>query len=244
MSFKYLKKGKEAEAAMQQADEKAAQQKAAAAGSDEEFLYKYRFWMPNDTETMITFLDGNLNENGVLDEIVMEEHQLQINGKWNNFFPCTCDTEPCPLCASPNEKESKKSHVALFTVIDHGEWTDSNGKVHRNERKLYAVKRDTLKLLRKQAVKRGGLAGCTFEVSRTGDRSASVGSHFDFVKKWDSRDAIAAEYGCDTDALNYEDVIQYRTAEELIALGLGTAPSSIGSETAPTGEAPDLSTQL
>ena len=229
MSLKFLKTGDAAEKALAEAEEKSKAAAANAGGSSDEFFYRYRFWMPQDAETMITFLDGDLNDNGVLTKITYEEHQKQIGGDWKNFFPCTADIEPCPLC----EANVSKSFVAVFTVIDHTEWKDKNGKVHQNEKRLYVAKKQTLQRLQKLAIKRGGLRGCSFDVSRTGDQSAAVGSDFDFLKKWEDMAEFKAQYGVeDTDPLNYENVIQYKTAKELTALGLGALGASIGGEPA------------
>ena len=118
-------------------------------------------------------------------------------------------------------------------MIDHTEWKDKNGKVHQNEKRLYVAKKQTLQRLQKLAIKRGGLRGCSFDVSRTGDQSAAVGSDFDFLKKWEDMAEFKAQYGVeDTDPLNYENVIQYKTAKELTALGLGALGASIGGEPA------------
>jgi hypothetical protein len=243
MSLSFLKKGDAAQTAFDQAEAKqAAGAAAAAGGNDGAFLYKHRFWMPAEAETMITFLDGDLNENGVLDEICYNEHQLQIAGDWKNFFPCVSDDEPCPLCNSG----LNPSFVSVFTVIDHSEWTDKKGQVHKDQKRLYAVKRESLKLLRKMAVKRDGLRGCSFDLSRTGDRSPAVGSHYDFLKKWEDMDKFKESYNLDdVDGLDYEDTIQYKTAKELTDLGLGVASGGIGSEpSAAEGQAPDISKGL
>lgn len=241
MALSFLKRGAEAHQALQQAEKKAAEARknAEAGGSSGEFLYKYRFWMPEDAETQITFLDGDLNEAGVLSEICYEEHQNPSGQDWRTFYPCTAETEACPLCAAG----SKKSFITVFSVIDHTEWTDKKGVVHKDEVKFYAVKLTALKLLRKLAVKNGGLVGCKFDVSRTGAMSPSTGSHLDLVEKYDSLAAVAKAYGVEAKPLNYEEVIQYRSAKELLDLGLGVAVASIGGESE-DGEAPDLSASL
>lgn len=227
MAIKFLKTGEAAAKAFQKADAEAAARTAAASMSDEERAYRYRFWMPVDADARITFLDGELNPNGVLDETTYTEHQVPIGNDWRNFYPCVSDQEPCPLCVADN----KSYYVAVFSIIDHSEWVDKQGAVHKNERKLYAVKRDTVRILRKMSLTREGLRGCTFDVSRTGDRSPNVGSHYDFIKKWEDMAAFGKEYNVkDTSPLNYGKVVKYRTATELLSLGVGIKASSIGGE--------------
>jgi hypothetical protein len=116
----------------------------------------------------------------------------------------------------------------LLTVIDHREHKIKNGpnagKIISNRRKLFVAKRNTIKLLTKIAVKRGGLTGCTFDVSRTDDKKPAVGDVFDFTHKFESLKEIADKYGLkleDVQPADYGSEIKFRSPEELIALGVG-----------------------
>ena len=123
-------------------------------------------------------------------------------------------------------------------MIDHTPYTIKNGpnagKILVNTRKFFACKKETFKYLEKIATKRGGLAGCTFEVTRNGDKAANVGSHFDFEEKL-TMDELMAKYSLDTEGVtpfNYEEIIMFKSADELRAAGFGqTAP--LGSEDKP-----------
>lgn len=90
MAVTYLKRGKEMEAAAKQADAQTEAKKASSGGTR-------RFWMPDDSERRITFLDGDFAESGLLDVPAFWEHQLKTNGHWRNWFLCTKEHEPCPL---------------------------------------------------------------------------------------------------------------------------------------------------
>lgn len=150
----------------------------------------FRFWMREKEEARITFVDGALATEGDLAGRLLPprfwEHNLFLNGSWNNFFVCPEKTVPdandkCPLC----ESGDRPSLVALFTIIDHRQVqsTKDKNKTYKDTKKLLVAKPQTFELLLKHALKRGGLAGCTFDASRVGDKSASVGSMFDFVEK-------------------------------------------------------------
>ena len=210
----FLKKGKDSQKQMKKADEKAAKQ---AEG------YINRFWMPNDAETKITFLDGSLDEDGMLDAPTYLEHQLNMDGSWKNWFACTGETEPCPIC----EGGDNPTLVAVLTIIDHTEWTDKKDKIHKDEKKLFVCKRYTIKQLQKIATKRGGLAGMTFEVSRIGEKAASVGDMYDYVGKR-SAAVLKKKYKDNATVFDYEEVLNYKTAEELRAIGFGSL--AVGSE--------------
>lgn len=222
MSF--IKRGKQAQAIADQEEKKA------------EMRSKnniFRFWVPKGESTSITFLDGNLVD-GILDIPFYHEHNVNMNGSWHNWFICTQDEEPCPIC----EGGGSAAYVGVMTIIDHGEYTDKNGNVKKDTLKLFVAKRDTIKLLQKYAAKRGGLRGCTFDVTRTGDKSPSVGSAFDFTEKLTEQQLVAkykpakAGEADRSKPVNYDDYLQalYQPASELRKLGFGSSAAPIGSE--------------
>lgn len=198
----------------------------------------YRFWVAKDNEAQITFLDGDM-VNGMLDAVFFYEHNVNLNGKWGNYFICTQETEPCPIC----EGGASPSYVAALTVIDHSSYiSKTDGKEHSDNQKLFVAKADTYKLLQKIAAKRDGLRGCTFDVMRTGDKSAAVGSAFDFTEKRTPAQLKQA-YTITTPTgkidksipVNYESMLtdMYLTAAELRKMGFGSSAAPIGSESSP-----------
>jgi len=187
MAVSWLKRGKEGQALTKRNEEEAAVRKAVSANK------VFRFWMPEEAEKRITFLDGELDDAGFLDVHRFWEHQLKINNSWKNWFPCTKDEEPCPICET-----KQPALVYVFTIIDHSEWKSDKSGHHKDERKLYVCKSDTYKRLTKIAHKRDGLTGCAFDVGRIGDRSEAVGNDFDFIEKL-SLKKIASKYGLKTD---------------------------------------------
>lgn len=211
----FMKVGKAAQTALAQDTEKAA---AKAAQADQTF----RFWIPPETDTSITFLDGKLDEDGVLDAPIFHEHQLFLNQSWKNWFVCVAEQEPCPICESGDEAKL----VAAFTIIDHSEFEGKKG-TYKDTIKLFVCKRDTYKLLQKIAEKRGGLAGATFDVSRTSKNDASVGNVFDFTEKRTKKQLCEA-YPSIADRmgpLDYEKEFPYLDAASLREMGFGSTPT-------------------
>lgn len=220
----FLKKGKAAQETFAKEEHKAEQ---SAKGR------VFRFWVPKDKETSLTFLDGDLNADGVLDIQFFYEHNINMNGKWGNFFVCTQDEEPCPIC----EGGAYPAYVGLLTVIDHSEYVSKKDNMtHKDNVKMMVVKRDTVKMLQKLAIKRGGLRGCRFDVSRTGDKSASVGNVFDFTEKH-AEAALVKLYGDKSKPINYEEVLSkaYLSAKDLRKLGFGSSSGPIGGEAPMSG---------
>lgn len=206
----------------------------------------FRFGLKEGNGTKITFLDGSINQNtGFFNTLMIWEHQVEYAGSWFNFFPCTWknevpDTlkEPCPLCAN----ENKAYIVAYFTIIDHGVSKDSKGKQYQNETRLFAAKKKTIStLLRLAATRAGGdLSGARFGVYRDGPKDARVGNSFDFLKKFPVS-AILEKYK--SSVIDYEEVVPWKTRNELIGMGVVGAP--VGSEPgAVTGEDIDVEEDL
>ena len=228
MGFTFLKTGAESAKMAQRA---AAEQEQRQSERGKLF----RFWMKEKEEARITFVDGELAKEGALagylDPPRYYEHNLFLHGQWNNFFYCPEKTNPdaddkCPLC----ESGDKPALVALFTIIDHRtiQSTKDKTKVWKDTKKILVAKPQTFELLTKHAIKRGGLAGCTFDASRVGDKSAAVGSMFDFVEKkgitelqklytterLDPKTNVKTKVTNFTPA-DYEKEIAYRTGEQL-----------------------------
>lgn len=219
MAFNYLKKGSEAKKAFQQEEEKAELRKQQYANK------VYRLWIPPGKDTAVTFLDGDLDDEGNFDTPAIREHQVFMNKSWKNWYVCTSDEEPCPICETADKEAD---WVQLFTVIDHSQWKDAKGNLHKDEIRLVAAKRESVKHLTKLAIKRGGLAGCRFDVSRTGDKEASIGNIYDFTAKF-SLAELQAKYGKEVVPLDYEKAVPYLNADQLRTLGFGNGVKPVGS---------------
>lgn len=216
----FIKRGADAVAAMEQEAQKEAARKVGTS--------YFRFFLEPGTTRQITFLDGDLTSEGILDVPYWYEHNTKLNGKWFNYFVCLQDEEPCPICESGTYYAS---YVAGMTVLDHTPYTDKKGVVHEVSRKLFVAKRETIARLQLIAVKRGGLTGCTFDVTRTNDKAAAVGDMFDFTEKHDLN-AIADAVGELATPVDYEEYLEtiYKSAADLRKLGFGSSKPPIGSE--------------
>jgi hypothetical protein len=193
-------------------------------------------------EGFITFVDGDLSSQGYLIPPRWYEHNLFLNGSWQNYFVCPEKTNPgeekCPIC----ESGDRPSLMSGFTIIDHRTFkSEKTGKEYKDTRKILIAKSPTFEMLNKIAMKRGGLAGATFEVTRVSSKDAAVGSMFDFKEKRDKaelqklyvREYVDPKTNAKTTVSNFvpvdfEQEIVYKTGNELRALGLGkpaTTPS-------------------
>ena len=233
----WLKTGQESAQVAKQ-DQVEAEQRKAEQGK------MWRFYLKDGEEARITFVDGDLSPEGFLLPPRYYEHNLMLNGKWGNTFVCPEKTLPdsgekCPIC----ESGDRPSLVAVFTIIDHRTVKSKDGtKTYKDLPRLFVAKGPTFELLNKLAQKRGGLAGTTWDAMRAGDKSASVGSAFDFVEKV-AVEELRKKYVHEvTDPktnqktiqsffvpANYEHEIVFRTGDQLRQMGLGkpsSAPAS------------------
>lgn len=210
MVASFLNKGADAAKQAEKAETQAEERKAG---------FLQRFYLKPGNERTVTFLDGGLSEDGMLYGVNFWEHQLNLNGHWRNWFPCTQNKEPCPIC----DGGDNPSLVYLFTVIDHTGYKTKEGKEVKNERVLFACKNETFKRLQSLAVKRGGLTGLRIDISRTTEKSANVGDLFDVVGQSTQQDIMGATGLTAEDVVpfDYDEVIVYRDAETLKGMGFG-----------------------
>lgn len=190
----------------------------------------FRFYLKEGEVTRLTFLDGILLPNGLLNQTSVYEHMIARGPGQKGFdnYSCTKEQEQCPIC----EEGDFSNLNNFFTVLDHRPYENKDGKTVPYQKRLYACRGDTIKRLQAKATMYGGLVGVTFEVRRIGKTSPGVGSDYDYVSK-DSIADIASYFGVKIEEFapkDYEKEITYLTADELRKIGFGTTPgTSIGS---------------
>jgi len=148
----------------------------------------FRFWMKQDTSTKIIFLDDFLATREVTlpsgeksqiraTPFIIDEHQITMNGDFNNYKTCIAKMGPCPLCMAGH----KSYTVGYFTVLS--QWKDDEGVNHWNK-KLYPAKLGALNLIRTQAELRedGQLQYAVLQINRSGDKAFKTGNDFNFME--------------------------------------------------------------
>jgi len=228
----WYKTGKEAKEAVAEADRRTEEKREASSRT-------WRFYLKEGEEGRITFVDGELDADGLLRNPVFKEHNLMQNGKYGNHFICTSDTEPCPICEGGDEP----ALVQAFTIIDHREIKSKDQtKTYTNTRRLLMAKRNVMKLLQSKATKQSGLTGCTFDVMRSGSNAPNTGDSFDFVEK-NALDELKAHFTKTDDKgktetyflpVNYAEEFTYHDAKELRKMGHG-AGVPVGAESVKAG---------
>lgn len=222
---KWFKQGKDGKAESQKKDA-VAKARAEARGPQ-------RFWLKNDMDAKVTFLDTPA--------FFFSEHNLELQGKYFNFFTCITDYDVCPPC----EDGKAPSWVVVGTVIDHSVYTKDDGTVIRDQKKLFVAKGQARQNLLKQIERReNDIKYSHYFISRgSGKQECGTGENFDFEKKLTKANLekyIKARWDKDnkkyTDKeveefltpYNYEKLFAPKTTEELRKIVGGAPP--VGSE--------------
>lgn len=215
-SSSFLKTGKAAMEAFHQAEQQA---EAAANGLFRFFIKKDNLGVPH----RIVFLDGDIGDDGMFVNPMFWEYTVYQGGKWQNFVKPNDEEGPDPIAADGN----RPALVQAFTIINLTPYEKKDGTKVEAHKQLFVCKRNNMKRLAQLAKKRGGLAGCVFEVTRTNEKAENTGDTFDFEIKMSPAE-LAKEFGKDLAApAQYEEVITYRSVEELKKLGFGAGQASI-----------------
>lgn len=209
----------------------------------------WRFYIKQDDvdkDYNITFLDGDLDDEGLIANPMFYEHNVKVNGRWTNFVSC-CEDEPDPLMEAGEQPYAAQA----FTVIDHTPYTSKDGKEYKHTKKLFVCKKSTMELLQKIATKNGGLKGLHLSVTRTGNMKPNVGDFFHVEESFSPEELIdiLVEDGVKKDdaakmvePADYEEQLTYYTAEELVKMGIATKAPTIND--ALDGDEEDLDEDL
>jgi len=162
----------------------------------------FRFWLKPGEECEITFLSN--------EPFICREHNLNINGRWGNFYTCLSSMNlKCPLCDA-----GESSYLAgFFPIIDHRSFTDKNGVEYSNQVKIFVAKVTTLKKLKKQSERRKSIEKAKFLVNRLdGEKSLSVGDDFEFIEMVENFDELYS--GVET-VIPFEEILAPKSPEAL-----------------------------
>lgn len=225
----FLKTGNDAKKLLEQAEARDEQR-----ALERDKLWRFFISKENVGEDFrITFLDGDLTDEGMLDIPLWNEHTVYHNGRWQSFIEVT--DEPDPIKETTGKDPSL---VGGLTIIDHSQYKGKNDKVYENKRKLYVPKRKTLAQLTKFAAKKGGLAGTTWEISRSNEDAASVGDMFEFIEKRTLAE-LKELYKDEATPAVWAEELTYYSRDQLVKMGFGTSGKIGGS-----GPSKDLSSEL
>ncbi len=75
----------------------------------------WRFYIDKDDreEHSVTFLDGHLNEDEMLNIPTGYEHMIQLNGQWTTVI-CISHAEPCPCCDNGDNQRDVLWNILLI----------------------------------------------------------------------------------------------------------------------------------
>lgn len=187
-----------------------------------------RFYLKTGEDAIIVFVDSS--------PFGIYEHNLKIDGKWGNFYTCSKEIQPCPICQQ--FPENKPTWTAYLTVIDTRSFIrQSDGQEVKNRKILFPAKGTAIAKLEKLLSKYKNLAGLAFKVSRLTDQDPNCGSDFEYLGKVN----IIKKFGPDAvNPIDYMKVLSFPTEEELAMLGIGYIPDGFSSEDTPEQSPDDI----
>lgn len=179
---------------------------------------QFRFYCDVGGEARVTFVDGELDQDGALAIPYWYEHRLMIGRMLEVVcFETNPTLGPCPICLAGH----KTQLVGGLTVINHTPHTIKNGanagKILTNRRQMFVAPRTALETLQKLATKRGGLAGHCFDIYRKEKKDPRVGSIFDYVGAL-NQDQING-IGKDWTPFNWDEEIKLTETAEMTKFG-------------------------
>jgi hypothetical protein len=163
-----------------------------------------RFYLKSGFSGKVVFIDTPL--------FFLYEHNIEIKGKYGNFFTCIDEIATCPICEAGNTP----AYVVAGTVIDMTRIEGTDGKVYQYDKKLFVAKGMARQHLLKQIERRGGdLKFCVFNMAR-GDSptECSIGEDFEFVARMDRSkmvDTVKAILKNKKKEITRERVVEYLT---------------------------------
>lgn len=194
--------------------QKAEQRKAAA-------NMPFRFYVPvGETRQYIICDDAP--------DFYMYEHALKDSeGRWGRLFSgCVKTFDNCPVC----EALGRESYYALYlTVVDLTPFEMRDGTKVEFSRKLLVIKLAQQKKFLRLYEKHGTLRGALIEVTRDGDKDASIGNDIEFIefvdeeemegytRSWKDGDGKKHTENCD-EPLVYEELFDEPDVDALRAL--------------------------
>lgn len=167
----------------------------------------------------------------------IREHNLQIGGKYGNYFTCITDFDTCPLDTLGNS-----SYGVAATGIDTRTWTDSKDVEHKNQKRLVVFKGKAREKIVRMIESKKDLQYAVLEFSRgSGATESATGEDIEFLKKLTREQLKGFVPKGETmkwlDPFDYAKILAPKSLTELSKLA-GTA-SPVGSGTEETEEKED-----
>ena len=163
-----------------------------------------RFWLKKNERAKIIFLDD--------EGFYCYVHQLNINGRWDNFVTCPGETRPCPIC----ESGDRPTFCAHYSVIDLRSYTKQDGTQVKYSKKILPAKSSAIHRLYDLKKKHGSLVGMLVEVIRY-ENDPNCGGTFEVLGKVKGFEKKFSKD--DRTPFNLEKILQPPTPQEFRDLG-------------------------
>jgi len=156
----------------------------------------FRFYCPVGESREVVVIDDNLQ-----DVFFRFEHNLKNkrSGKWDIYCACIAENANCPVC----REAERPAYFAMFlTVIDLTPYENKDGIEVPWSKKLLVVKTAQQKKITRLAERYGTLRGMVLQMTRDGEKDASIGNDIEYI-----------EHMSEDDLLTYETTYEYEDGQ-------------------------------
>lgn len=186
----------------------------------------FRFYCPPGESREVVVVD-------VEPDFFRYEHNLKNtqSGKWDIFTACINEHANCPVC----KQAERPPYFAMYlTIIDLEPYTNREGIEVPWSKKLLVVKPQQQKKLMRIYEREGSLRGVVLQMTRDGEKDASIGNDIEVVEVMSEDDLLTYETvytdknGKEHDVIghepfDYDELFPAPTEESLRAI-VGGAP--------------------
>lgn len=160
-------------AGMRQMEEEQKRQEAAKEARKARGFEPFRFWTPVTETRQIVIIDD-------APDFFRYEHALKDkrSGRYDNYLPCINEDANCPVCSV----SEKPAYFGMYlTVLDLTAYENKDGKEVTWSKKIMVVKPAQQKKIARLFEKHGTTRGMILDMTRDGDKDASIGNDIEFV---------------------------------------------------------------
>jgi len=139
-----------------------------------------RFWLQVGASAKLLFISPK--------PVLVNEHNIKLNGYWGNYFLCRKTIDQCPLC----EAGHRDYDALLYTVVNlTGYVSQKTGKRMKNLKQVLALKATAAAKFKRKKKELDTIKFAIFEFTRDTKDDPSTGGDISFVKQLELKEVVA-----------------------------------------------------
>lgn len=174
-----------------------------------------RFWLEVGGSAKLLFVSAK--------PVLVNEHNVKIDGYWNNYFLCRKTLDQCPLC----DAGYRDYDALLYTVVNMTGYVSKTGKRMKNLKQVLALKTTAAAKFKRKKKDLETVKFALFEFARDSKDDPSTGGDISFIKQYELKELVAyfRKEGLKDEEIrelltpyNFEERYKLKSIEELEAV--------------------------